>query len=595
MVARAATPTPTTEFPQTAAARLGAQWLASQLNDQGFVPVSGSPGQANLSATANTILALAATGVDRTAASAALGYLESHVDAYVTQFGSDGPGQLALLVLDAHALGVDPTSFGGSDLVTRLLATQQTSGTDAGLFGTELQVQNFVAGNYDQGLALAALAAAGVIGTGPVNAAVTWLLGQQCSAPFGGGWTLPDNAASPCNGDPTQFGGPDTNATSFALQGLLAQHALPATTKTAAVAYLTATQQSDGGWAENASAQNAPGPSDPNSTGLVVQSLVALGLSPVGNAFTKPTGNPVSSLLSFQLTSGADAGAFQFTLGSGASPFATYQAVPALAGVAVPFSLGRGYWLVASDGGVFSFGDAAFHGSTGSEVLNKPIVGLAATPDGKGYWLVASDGGVFSFGDASFHGSTGGLVLNKPIVGLATTPDGKGYWLVASDGGVFSFGDASFHGSTGGLVLNKPIVGLATTPDGKGYWLVASDGGVFSFGDATFFGSAGALALNKPIVGLAATPDGKGYWLVASDGGVFSYGDAAFHGSTGGTPLNKPIVGLAATPDGKGYWLVASDGGVFSFGDAPFFGSTGGVTLNKPIVGAVGVDGPGGV
>ncbi len=42
---------------------------------------------------------------------------------------------------------------------------------------------------------------------------------------------------------------------------------------------------------------------------------------------------------------------------------------------------------------------------------------MAATPDGSGYWLVASDGGVFAFGDAHFDGSTGGLTLNKPVVG----------------------------------------------------------------------------------------------------------------------------------------------------------------------------------
>ena len=74
---------------------------------------------------------------------------------------------------------------------------------------------------------------------------------------------------------------------------------------------------------------------------------------------------------------------------------------------------------------------------------------MAPTPDQQGYWLVASDGGVFSFGDAHFYGSTGDIVLNKPIVAMTPTPDGKGYWLVASDGGVFSFGDAVFHGSTG--------------------------------------------------------------------------------------------------------------------------------------------------
>ena len=74
-------------------------------------------------------------------------------------------------------------------------------------------------------------------------------------------------------------------------------------------------------------------------------------------------------------------------------------------------------------------------------------MGIASTVDGHGYWLVALDGGVFSFGDAVFHGSTGGQHLDAPVVGMAATPDGGGYWLVALDGSVFSFGDAVFHGS----------------------------------------------------------------------------------------------------------------------------------------------------
>ena len=83
-----------------------------------------------------------------------------------------------------------------------------------------------------------------------------------------------------------------------------------------------------------------------------------------------------------------------------------------------------------------------------------------------------------------FYGSMGGKPLNKPIVGMAATPDGNGYWVVASDGGIFTFGDATFYGSMGGQPLNKPIVGMAATPDGAGYWVVASDGGIFAFGDA---------------------------------------------------------------------------------------------------------------
>ena len=248
----------------------------------------------------------------------------------------------------------------------------------------------------------------------------------------------------------------------------------------------------------------------------------------------------------------------------------------------------RGYWEVASDGGVFAFGGAGFFGSAGSIHLNQPIVGLAATPDGQGYWLVASDGGLFNYGDAKFFGSQGGTHLNKPIVGIATTPTGNGYWEVASDGGVFSFGDAAFYGSTGSIHLNKPIVGIAATPSGRGYWLVASDGGIFAYGDAAFYGSTGSIHLNKPVVGVAATPDGKGYWLVASDGGIFNYGDAGFKGSSGSLPLVAPVVGIVPTASGDGYWEVASDGGIFNYGDAGFFGSQGGKPLNKPIVGIAG-------
>ncbi|HET7487446.1 MAG TPA: hypothetical protein VFJ85_05910 [Acidimicrobiales bacterium] len=250
---------------------------------------------------------------------------------------------------------------------------------------------------------------------------------------------------------------------------------------------------------------------------------------------------------------------------------------------AAPSPPATGYRMAADDGGIFTFGDAAFLGSTGASHLNKPIVGMAVTPSRAGYWLVASDGGIFAFGDATFASSAGALRLNHPVVGMAATPTGQGYWLVASDGGIFAFGDAGYFGSTGDKKLNKPIVGMAATPSGGGYWLVASDGGIFAFGDAVFAGSTGATTLNKPIVGMAAAPAGTGYWLVASDGGIFAFGPGWF-GSTGATRLNQPIVGMAATPSGLGYWLAASDGGIFAFGDARFLGSTGDIRLNRPMV-----------
>ena len=156
---------------------------------------------------------------------------------------------------------------------------------------------------------------------------------------------------------------------------------------------------------------------------------------------------------------------------------------------------GSGYLAVGQDGGIFNFGNAGFYGNpytdgltglTGSHPLSQPIVGMAATPDGKGYWLVAKDGGVFNFGDAGFYGNpyTDGLTglsgshpLSEPIVGMAATPDGKGYWLVAKDGGVFNFGDAGFDGSVPGLpaphvnssstvsALANPAANLPPNPD----------------------------------------------------------------------------------------------------------------------------------
>ena len=85
-----------------------------------------------------------------------------------------------------------------------------------------------------------------------------------------------------------------------------------------------------------------------------------------------------------------------------------------------------------------------------------------------GYWLAGADGAVYSCGNAVFPGSlkTLDVVPNRPIVGIASTPDGKGYWLVASDGGIFAFGDAQFYGSMGGKPLNAPIVGISASAGG---------------------------------------------------------------------------------------------------------------------------------
>jgi hypothetical protein len=244
------------------------------------------------------------------------------------------------------------------------------------------------------------------------------------------------------------------------------------------------------------------------------------------------------------------------------------------------------------------------------------LAGCTTTP---GYRLVAADGGVFAFGGATFHGSTGNIRLAQPIVGAAPTPSGRGYWLVARDGGVFAFGDAHFFGSTGNLRLAQPIVGMAPTASGRGYWLVAADGGVFTFGDARFFGSAVPVRRFAPMIAITAGTSGLWYQLEDAAGHAYRFGSiSSLPGATPAVPTaataaaawthydllpsgavidgnyrlqrgaygmtGAPAVGIAASPSGAGYLIATADGGVFAFGDARFAGSLGNVRLAQPIV-----------
>jgi hypothetical protein len=115
--------------------------------------------------------------------------------------------------------------------------------------------------------------------------------------------------------------------------------------------------------------------------------------------------------------------------------------------------------------------------------------------------MVASDGGIFTFGDAKFIGSMGATKLNAPVRSLVPDGDGRGYWLVASDGGVFAF-DAPFRGSLGGVKLNKPVTGMVRY--GDGYVMVGEDGGIFAFSDRPFSGSLGAKPPAAPVISVAA-------------------------------------------------------------------------------------------
>jgi hypothetical protein len=265
----------------------------------------------------------------------------------------------------------------------------------------------------------------------------------------------------------------------------------------------------------------------------------------------------------------------------------------------IVFAAPRGYWLVGSDGGIFSFGAAAFHGSMGGIALQRPVVGITPTTDRQGYWLVASDGGLFAFGDSAFYGSIPALGLHPagsrqpnslaaPIVGMVPSSTGHGYFMVGTDGGVFAFGDARFAGSCPGIG-GCAGTAVAVMPDhsGNGYWLVTSAGAVYAFGDAPFFGTPPPQP--DPVVDAVAAPNGTGYWILFANGAVFSFGAAPGLGAPVGYVNGyNPATSIFPTGDGLGYWVAAAHGDVFSYGNAPFLGSMSATPLNGPIIAGFG-------
>ncbi len=81
---------------------------------------------------------------------------------------------------------------------------------------------------------------------------------------------------------------------------------------------------------------------------------------------------------------------------------------------------------------------------------------MAPTPDGKGYWLVAADGGIFTFGDAGYYGSTGGTGVTA--LGMVIDPANGGYFIVESNGSAVFFGPATT------TTPPAPAITTTTTP-----------------------------------------------------------------------------------------------------------------------------------
>jgi hypothetical protein len=289
--------------PQVSSATRALQWIQqTQLKADGSV--AGDPTRTEetvwgLAANHQPYVSFVKTGSTKNP----LDYLAANLTAE-----ESSAGNIAQLILAVTAAGQDPTNFGPAGAKRNLLNDLEADyDTATGEYGTD-KVFNHI-------MALLALRSANQT---PPTGAITFLKKQQKSD---GGWSF-DNADAY---------GTDTNTTALALVALAATSSLQPCPVSSALRYLKAAQQPGGGFPYQA----AYPPSDPDSDGIVIEGLLAVGQHPTGSAWTKPGGkNPLKDLLSFQGTDGS----FSFPGVGPDNLLATTQPLVALASSHLPLS-----------------------------------------------------------------------------------------------------------------------------------------------------------------------------------------------------------------------------------------------------------------
>jgi hypothetical protein len=168
-----------------------------------------------------------------------------------------------------------------------------------------------------------------------------------------------------------------------------------------------------------------------------------------------------------------------------------------------------GFWAFTDCGSVYNEDGAPWFGSLYSDPATvTDITGMAAGSDADSYWLVGSDGTIYSFSQNAPE-TTSSITLkpcDSSIIRATGDPGpGGGFWAYTPCGSVYNEGGAPWFGS---LYTDPPtvtnIAGIAATPDGQGYWLAGSDGSINNFGDAT---ASGSFSPQNPLIGIVANPN----------------------------------------------------------------------------------------
>ena len=376
------------------------------------------------------------------------------------------------------------------------------------------------------------------------------------SAADGSGTAYADGASDPFTANQTLFAQWTVNASytvtfdgNGSTAGLMAPETDFTPTALSANAF-SRTGYAFAGWnsaADGSGTAYADGASDPFTAN---QTLFAQWTVNATNPVA-PTSPPAGATKGYYLV-GSDGGIFAFGGAQFYGSTGNLKLQRPVVGITVTVNEG-GYWMVASDGGIFSFGDAGFYGSipglglapagtVGGKHLNAPIVGMVPSSDGGGYFMVASDGGIFAFGDAAFEGSCPGIGgCAGAAVAVAPDESGRGYWLITASGHIYTFGDATYYGAPG--PQNTPVTSMVRTTDGRGYWVLLANGSVYAYGNAVYWGGpTSSVGTSNSATAIFTTTDGGGYWVASANGDVFSYGDAPYDGGMSGTHLNGSII-----------------------------------------------------
>ena len=241
-----------------------------------------------------------------------MAYLAAHAAAACTSAGACGE-----LLQAVAAAGLSPASFGGVDLPTTLDSFYVAA---TGVFGNGEA--------FTQTLAIQGLIAAH---QAVPAAALRHLAAAQDSD---GGWDyllIKDDPNAPTNFDTS-----DTNSTAMVLMALDA--AGVHSRDRSALAWLHTQQDADGGFPYQAGAGT-----DPDSTALVLQGLLATGQNPEAPAWSPGGHGPLAELIATQNAGGG----FTFPGNPAPDAFTTAQVPPALERAAYPLTCGSASCYVA--------------------------------------------------------------------------------------------------------------------------------------------------------------------------------------------------------------------------------------------------------